>query len=335
MIRPRKAVCDFLTTMSAVACLSCAAISSLAADGPREAETTRSEQAAASEEAPKAQDAKEAKQRKNAAKKAKAAEKRNSDKRDANAKTGEKESTDKKPADKKSADKKPADKKGAKKSVIGAKSPPEEQESAALGLVSANHPELLDLLQRLKADNPKQYQQAIAELYRASQRLADRQAKDPARYELELRAWKLDSQARLLAAKLTMDAKPELEEQLKAVLVEREDVAVALLEMDRNRLADRLEQVERQLDNRREQREARSQRAFEQLTRRAGKSRVKNAAAKDVQAAAKNSKSGDLEKQAAAQPKAEADKQGAPQPSADRDRAPKDAASDVQPGEKP
>ncbi|HVW35663.1 MAG TPA: hypothetical protein VHB99_00090 [Pirellulales bacterium] len=191
---------------------------------------------------------------------------------------------EKKRADKKNADQ---DKKNSKKS---AKKPDEKtssaeaQEAAALALVGAHHPELLDLLEKLKADNSKQYQQAILELYRASQRLADRKAKDPARYELELKAWKLDSQARLLAAKLTMDADAELEEQLKSVLGEREDVAIALLAMDRDRLADRLKQTERQLEKRREQRDARAKHAFEQLTKRSGKPR-KNQAAKDAQAA--------------------------------------------------
>lgn len=202
-----------------------------------------------------------------------------------------------KPAKKKGADKKNADqdnkknnKKSAKKLEEKTNSSAEAQETAALALVGAHHPELLDLLEKLKADNSKQYQHAILELYRASQRLADRKAKDPARYELELKAWNLDSQARLLAAKLTMDADPELEERLKSVLAEREDVAIALLAMDRDRLADRLKQVERQLEKRRDQHDARAKQAFEQLTKRSGKPRPKNQAAKDAQAAAKAAK---------------------------------------------
>lgn len=167
---------------------------------------------------------------------------------------------------------------------------PEEQETAALALVTEHHPELIDLLEQLKADNSKQYQQAIAELYRASQKLSQRKAKDPPRYELELKAWKLDSQARLLAAKLTMDANPQLEERLMAVLLEREDVAIALLGLERNRISDRLKQADRQLDKHREQRESRAKLAFEQLTRRSGKVRSMGLAPKDSQAAAKKPK---------------------------------------------
>lgn len=180
----------------------------------------------------------------------------------------------------------------------------EERESAALGFVGEHHPELHGLLQQLKADNPKQYQQAILDLYRASQRLSDRKEKDPARYELELKAWKLDSQARLLAAKLAMDANPELEDQLKTALLEREDVRVGLLELDRTRTAGRLEQLDRELDKRRGRRDDDAQKAFEQIMRRSGKGRPKNKAAKETQAAVKKPKQAAPKQEAAAKQKA-------------------------------
>src|SRR6185437_12400029 len=179
-----------------------------------------------------------------------------------------------------------ANKKAEKKAIPSA----EERESAALAFVGEHHPELHGLLQQLKADNPKQYQQAILDLYRATQRLSDRKEKDPVRYELELKAWKLDSQALLLAAKLAMDANPELEDQLKAALREREDVRVGLLELDRTRTAGRLEQLDRELDKRRGRRDDDAQKAFEQIMRRSGKARPKNKPAKETQAAVKRPK---------------------------------------------
>ena len=253
--------------------LASAALSAQAADEPASAKSQAADQDTAdrevADEAPQArEDQDKAKQRKT---EAKAAAK----------------SAKKKPADKKTAaqDAKKSGAKAAKKAAQKSNSSTESQEPAALALVKANHPELLELLEKLKADNPRQYEQAILELYRASKTLSDRKAKDPARYELDLKAWKLDSQARLLAARLTMDADAELEAQLKAVLAEREDVAIAILAMDRQRLADRLKQIEGQLEKRREQRDARANRAFERLTRRSGKPRAKNEAAKDAQAA--------------------------------------------------
>jgi hypothetical protein len=193
-----------------------------------------------------------------------------------------------------------ASKKAEKKASPSA----EERESAALAFVGEHHPELHGLLQQLKSDNPKQYQQAILDLYRASQRLSDRKEKDPVRYELELKAWKLDSQARLLAAKLAMDANPELEEQLKTALLQREDVRVGLLELDRTRTAGRLEQLDRELDKRRGRRDDDAQKAFEQIMRRSGKGRPKIKPAKETQAAVKKPKQAAPKQEAAAKQKA-------------------------------
>ena len=180
----------------------------------------------------------------------------------------------------------------AKKAEAKPTSSPKDQEADALALVSEHHPELLDLLKQLKADNPKQYQQAIVELHRASQRLSQRKVKDPPRYELELKAWKLDSQARLLAAKLAMDADAKLESRLMAVLLEREDVAIELLELERSRISDRMQQSERQLAQRRQQRETRAKLAFEQLSRRSSKARLKGQIANGPPSAAKKPKPG-------------------------------------------
>lgn len=144
----------------------------------------------------------------------------------------------------------------------------EEQEAAALALVREQHPELGELLEQLKADNSQQYRQAILELYRDSQKLSQAKEKDPERYELELKAWRIDSRVRLLAAKLTMENRPELEESLKASLLEREDVRIDLLSLERRRAAERLEKLDSQLAKLRDRREKLSNQAFDQLMRR-------------------------------------------------------------------
>ena len=88
------------------------------------------------------------------------------------------------------ADKKAAGEKGAKhvkqaenkRAEKKGRASAEEQETAALTLVRNHHPELSELLEQLKADNPEQYRQAVSELFRASQRLAQAKEKDPQRY---------------------------------------------------------------------------------------------------------------------------------------------------------
>ena len=61
-----------------------------------------------------------------------------------------------------------------------------ERESAALLFAERHHPELRGLLDRLKVNNPDQYEDAIADLFRTSERLAGLQARTPERYDLEL-----------------------------------------------------------------------------------------------------------------------------------------------------
>jgi len=77
-----------------------------------------------------------------------------------------------------------------------------EREAAALTFVRAHHPELAELLDRLKTRRPQEYQKAIRELFRASERLAQSQEQAPQRYEMELSEWKLQSRVQLLVARM-------------------------------------------------------------------------------------------------------------------------------------
>lgn len=200
----------------------------------------------------------------------------------------EKAASDKPTAEKSAVDKKTANKQSDKKGKTGPGKiekrnvSAEDKEALALALVREHHPELSELLEQLKADNPKQYQQAIAELYGSSLRLSQFKEKDAERYRLELKAWQLDSRARLLAAKLTMETRPESEGQLRAVLAEREDVRIELLSLERTRAAERLTKIEGQLATLREDRPKRIDRAFDQLMRRIANTRPKAKAAKET-----------------------------------------------------
>lgn len=210
------------------------------------------------------------------------------DKRKAAQAATEKAANDKATAEKPALDKKAANKQAAKKGKAAPgksekrNASVEEKEALALALVREHHPELSELLEQLKADNPKQYQQAIAELYGSSLRLSQFKEKDAERYGLELKAWQLDSRARLLAAKLTMETRPESEEELRAVLAQREDVRIELLSLERTRAAERLAKLESQLATLREDRPKRVDRAFDQLMRRIANTRPKAKAAKET-----------------------------------------------------
>ncbi|MGH7139464.1 MAG: hypothetical protein ACREHD_27275 [Pirellulales bacterium] len=199
------------------------------------------------------------------------------------AKRNEKKEAAKKDSPKKDGPKKAAAKeteksnKGAQagsKTPTAAPKPSEaEREQAAMALVREHHPDLVELLQRLKATKEKDYRQAVRELYRDSQRLENLRQRDQDRYELELRAWQLTSRIRLLTAKLSLEDRPELQEELKAALAEQADVRLAIRKLERDRLALRLSKLDEEIASLTSRREEGLKRSFDRLLNAASKAR--------------------------------------------------------------
>lgn len=122
-----------------------------------------------------------------------------------------------------------------------------EREAAVNTFVRLNHPDLVDLLAHLKANQRKEFDRAVRELYRVSENLAQLQERDQERHALELRRWKAQSRVHLLTARLRMGDSEDLKRQLKESLQELRDVRVAALELDRLRASDRLQRAEAEL----------------------------------------------------------------------------------------
>lgn len=122
-----------------------------------------------------------------------------------------------------------------------------KREAAAVYFAKQHHPELAELLDRLKASHPDQYTKAIRELDRTRDKLEKQRERDTKRYAFLLREWQLDSRVRLLAARMTMGGTPELEAELRQVLVERHDVRLQLLTYDRERSKARWQKVDEQI----------------------------------------------------------------------------------------
>jgi hypothetical protein len=123
-----------------------------------------------------------------------------------------------------------------------------EIETQALEFAGKQHPELVGLISPLKTTNPKEYQRAVRELFRTSERLDNIRQREPARYELELEAWKLQSHVRLLAARLVMEPEPELQKSLKDAIRQKADNHVRLLQFEKESLKNRLEQIDRNIE---------------------------------------------------------------------------------------
>ena len=128
-----------------------------------------------------------------------------------------------------------------------AKAPPAlspDREKAAIAFAHEHHPELASLIEKLRTDNHRQYDMAIRQLAQASDRLLRLKKQNSAQYELALAAWKLDSRAQLLAARLTMSQDPAIESELKKILRERVDVRLKELEFEREQIENRWNNVD-------------------------------------------------------------------------------------------
>jgi hypothetical protein len=123
-----------------------------------------------------------------------------------------------------------------------------EREAEALAFAREHHPELAALIEKLRKDNRRQFDRALRELAQDRDRLVRLKKQVPAQYDLALAAWKLDSRAHLLAARMTMSQDPALEAELKQVLRDRVDVRLKQLESERGRLQDRLTVVNKTID---------------------------------------------------------------------------------------
>lgn len=122
-----------------------------------------------------------------------------------------------------------------------------EREAAVNTFVRLHHPDLVDLLAHLKANQRKEFERAVRELFRVSENLAQLQERDQERHALELRRWKAQSRVHLLTARLRMGDSEDLKRQLKESLQELRDVRLAALELDRHRASERLQRAESEL----------------------------------------------------------------------------------------
>lgn len=119
-----------------------------------------------------------------------------------------------------------------------------EREAAVLNFVQRNHAELADLLAVLKTSQPEEYERALREIFRATERMNQIQERDPLQYELEVAAWTAQSRVQLLAAKLKMNESEELIRQLRDGLKSQNAAKIALLKHERQKAADRMAKID-------------------------------------------------------------------------------------------
>ena len=140
-----------------------------------------------------------------------------------------------------------------------------KRETAAVAFAQQHHPQLAELLTRLKASHPEQYTKALRELDKTRARLEKARENDAERYAILLHEWQLDSRVRLLAARITMSTSEELETELRQVLTERHDVRLQLLTYDREKSKTRLQKMDEHIAEHVQSRETSIDREFDRI----------------------------------------------------------------------
>lgn len=133
------------------------------------------------------------------------------------------------------------DKKAAKPEVTA------EERATAMKFASQNHPELARLLEQLEKSRPGEFSRAARELTQQIQTLERIREKNPAKYQTQLENWKRDSQIRVLMARWSRNKDPELEKQVRKLLIQRRESRLVQLRAEQQRMAEQLRKVEEEL----------------------------------------------------------------------------------------
>lgn len=122
-----------------------------------------------------------------------------------------------------------------------------ERERHATAFVADHHSELGTLLTFLKERRPAEYQRAILEVANVAERLDRLKQRDREKYAIEVEIWKLNSRAKLVAAKIKLGKESGLEQELKGLIREQMVLRRANLELDRRRVQERQDKLNEQI----------------------------------------------------------------------------------------
>lgn len=154
----------------------------------------------------------------------------------------------------------------------------QDAEKAALALVKLHLPELQGLLDRLRANEPRQYNRAITDLARSARRLEVIKNRDERLYQIEVEVLKSQQAVNLLTAKLRVrDSEPDRQRLRQALArlqqsqVRRAQYDVQLLEDRVARMQQQLEQAHARLEQRKQSPREDLEQAFSAAIKRAGR----------------------------------------------------------------
>ena len=128
------------------------------------------------------------------------------------------------------------------------------RQNEVLRFAREHHPELARLVVRLRRKHPWAYNSAIRDLLADHARLLRAKQRSDAEYEVALTEWKLRSQVRLVAARVSVANQPEFQKQLTDLLTQGEAAKRRQIQMQIERYKQQIERLEKRLAQDPEQR---------------------------------------------------------------------------------
>lgn len=129
------------------------------------------------------------------------------------------------------------------------------QQKVALKFARQHHPELASLVLQLKEMDQEKYLSAVNEIHRTHERLEKIRSRSDERYEIDLELWKIDSRVRLLAARAAAGMEGETRQEIKTLLLKKNQIRLQLAQDEKKRLTSRLKKLEDQIKQYSEQSE--------------------------------------------------------------------------------
>lgn len=110
-----------------------------------------------------------------------------------------------------------------------------------------HRPQLLKMMNWLEKNRPEEFQKAIVPLMKTQDRLEALQEKNPDAYENALNDWKLDTDIQVAAARAAVNDTPQNRKTLRELLVRKQAVKVDRLRAARDRLKERIANLNAQI----------------------------------------------------------------------------------------
>lgn len=140
-----------------------------------------------------------------------------------------------------------------------------QKRAALMEFVEAHHPDLKRLLGLLEERRPTQFRQAMRTLSRQFDRLNAIKDRDPVKYEIGLRLWKVHSRVEFVSAQMALRGPEKFEEQLKKLLSQQQQIKIEMQKHEVARQQQRLKRLRESLQRSRESADANVEKQFNQI----------------------------------------------------------------------